>query len=275
MRLPLTFKKEKKRKYERQDFKIMVRAIMHGCNGKMGQTITAMCKEDAEIEIVAGIDLYDGIKNDYPVFENISLCDVKADVIIDFSNAKAVDDLLVYSAEKNVPVVLCTTGLSEEQLAEVKKVSEKTAVLKSANMSLGINMLMELLKKTALTLAPAGFDMEIVEKHHNQKLDAPSGTALALADSMNEALENKYEYTYDRSKERKKREKYEIGISAVRGGNIVGEHEVIFAGQDEVIEFKHTAYSKAVFAKGAVQAAKFLAGKPAGFYDMSDVIKEY
>ena len=252
----------------------MVRAIMHGCNGKMGQTITTMCKEDAEIEIVAGIDLYDGIKNDYPVFKNSSLCDVKADVIIDFSHAKAVDDLLVYSAEKNVPVVLCTTGLSEAQLAEAKKVSEKTAVLKSANMSLGINMLMELLKKAALTLAPAGFDMEIVEKHHNQKLDAPSGTALALADSMNEALENKYEYTYDRSKERKKRDKYEIGISAVRGGNIVGEHEVIFAGQDEVIEFKHTAYSKAVFAKGAVQAAKFLAGKPAGFYDMSDVIRE-
>lgn len=141
-------------------------------------------------------------------------------------------------------------------------------------MSLGINMLLELLKKAAATLAPAGFDMEIVEKHHNQKLDAPSGTALALADSMNEALDEKYNYVYDRSKERKKRDKYEIGISAVRGGNIVGEHEVIFAGQDEVIEFKHTAYSKAVFAKGAVQAAKFLAGKPAGFYDMSDVIRE-
>lgn len=141
-------------------------------------------------------------------------------------------------------------------------------------MSLGINMLLELLKKAAATLAPAGFDMEIVEKHHNQKLDAPSGTALALADSMNEALDEKYNYVYDRSKERKKRDKYEIGISAVRGGNIVGEHEVIFAGQDEVIEFKHTAYSKAVFAKGAVQAAKFLAGKPAGFFDMSDVIRE-
>ena len=134
--------------------------------------------------------------------------------------------------------------------------------------------MLELLKKAATTLAPAGFDMEIVEKHHNQKLDAPSGTALALADSMNEALDEKYHYVYDRSQERKKREKYEIGISAVRGGNIVGEHEVIFAGQDEVIEFKHTAYSKAVFAKGAVQAAKFLAGKPAGFYDMSDVIRE-
>ncbi len=251
----------------------MIRAIMHGCNGKMGQTITAMCKEDPEIEIVAGIDLYDGISNSYPVFPNISVCDVKADVIIDFSNAKAVDDLLVYSVEKQVPVVLCTTGLTEEQLQKVQEAGKKVAVLKSANMSLGINMLMELLKKAALTLTPAGFDIEIVEKHHNQKLDAPSGTALALADSMNEALEEKYDYVYDRSRERKKREKYEIGISAVRGGNIVGEHEVIFAGQDEVIEFKHTAYSKAVFAKGAVQAAKFLAGKPAGMYDMADVIK--
>ena len=212
----------------------MTKVIMHGCNGKMGQTITAMCKDDPEIEIVAGIDLYDGIKNDYPVFPNISVCDVKADAVIDFSNAKAVDDLLIYCEEKQVPVVLCTTGLSEEQLAKVKQVSGHVAVLKSANMSLGINMLMELLKKAALTLAPAGFDMEIVEKHHNQKLDAPSGTALALADSMNEALNEKYAYVYDRSRERKKREKYEIGISAVRGGNIVGEHEVIFAGTDEV-----------------------------------------
>lgn len=253
----------------------MIRAMMHGCNGKMGQTITAMCKDEEDIEIVAGVDLYDGIKNDYPVFKNISLCSVDVDVIIDFSNAKAVDDLLVYSEEKQIPVVLCTTGLTEEQLERVRKISSRVAVLKSANMSLGINMLMELLKKAALTLTPAGFDIEIVEKHHNQKLDAPSGTALALADSVNEALDGAYEYKYDRSKERRKREKYEIGISAVRGGNIVGEHEVIFAGRDEVVEFKHTAYSKAVFAKGAVSAAKFLAGKPAGFYDMSDVIKEY
>ena len=250
----------------------MVKAIMNGCNGKMGQSITAICKEDKDIEIVAGIDLYDGIKNDYPVFTSIDACDVEADVIIDFSNAKAVDALLSYSAKKNIPVVLCTTGLSEEQLSEVDKTAGKVAVLRSANMSLGINTLMELLKKAALVFAPAGFDMEIVEKHHNQKLDAPSGTALALADSMNEALDNAYSYKYDRSKERVKRDSHEIGISAVRGGNIVGEHEVLFCGQDEVIEFKHTAYSKAVFAKGAVEAAKFLAGKPAGHYDMADVI---
>lgn len=250
----------------------MIKAIMNGCNGKMGQVITGICKADTEIEIVAGVDLYDGIANDYPVFPNISVCDVKADVIIDFSNAKAVDDLLIYSAEKQIPVVLCTTGLSEEQLKRVEETAKKTAVLKSANMSLGINMLMQLLKQAATILAPAGFDMEIVEKHHNQKLDAPSGTALALADAMNDALDDAYEYKYDRSKERKKREKYEIGISAVRGGSIVGEHEVIFAGLDEVITFEHTAYSRSVFGKGAVEAAKFLAGKPAGFYDMQDVI---
>lgn len=250
----------------------MVKMIMHGCNGKMGQVITGICKEDANIEIVAGIDPYTGIENTYPVFAKISECDVEADVIVDFAAAPAVDDLLAYSVEKQIPVVLCTTGLSEEQLAGVEETSKKVAVLKSANMSLGINMLMDLLQKAARVLATADFDMEIVEKHHNQKVDAPSGTALALADSLNEALDNAYAYKYDRSQERKKREKYEIGIQAVRGGNIVGEHEVIFAGTDEVIEFKHTAYSKAVFAKGAVEAAKFLAGKPAGRYEMSDVI---
>jgi 4-hydroxy-tetrahydrodipicolinate reductase len=198
---------------------------------------------------------------------------VAADAIIDFSHVSCIDALLSYSVEKQIPVVLCTTGLSEAQLEAVNEASKKVAVLKSANMSLGINTLMELLKSAAKVLAPAGFDMEIVEKHHNQKLDAPSGTAISLADSINEALEEDYAYKYDRSGERKKREKYEIGISAVRGGNIVGEHEVIFAGTDEVITFKHTAYSKAVFGKGAIEAAKFLAGKPAGFYGMQDVIK--
>ena len=250
----------------------MVRAIMHGCNGKMGQTITGICASDPDIEIVAGIDTYDGIQNEYPVFASLKDCDVKADVVIDFSTAKAIDTLLDVCEERGLPVVLCTTGLSEEQLARLEQTYQKIGVLKSANMSLGINTLLELLKKAALVFAPAGFDMEIVEKHHNQKLDAPSGTALALADSMNEALGNAYEYTYDRSKERKKRQTYEIGISAVRGGNIVGEHEVFFAGQDEVIEFKHTAYSKVVFAKGAVEAAKFMKGKSAGHYDMADVI---
>ena len=251
----------------------MVRAIMHGCNGKMGRVITGLIRDDDAIEIVAGIDTYTGTANDYPVFESIEACDVEADVVIDFSNASAVDHLLDYCAKKKLPVVLCTTGLSEEQLRKVEETAEQTAVLKSANMSLGINLLLKLLQNAAKVLGPAGFDIELVERNHNQKVDAPSGTALALADSVNEALDNQYTYVFDRSQVRQKRGEKEIGISAVRGGTIVGDHEVIFAGADEVIEFKHTAYSKAVFGKGAVEAAKFLAGKRARKYDMSDVIQ--
>lgn len=250
----------------------MTRVIMHGCNGKMGQTISGLVAADEEIEIVAGVDAYDEGRNPYPVFSTIAACDVKADAVIDFSAAAAADGLLAYCVEKQVPCVLCTTGLSEEQLARVQAASEKVAVLKSANMSLGINMLLKLLKEAANILAPAGFDIEIVEKHHNLKVDAPSGTALALADSINEELGQSYQYVYDRSQVREKRTRKEIGISAVRGGTIVGDHDVIFAGADEVVTFSHRAYSKAVFGKGAIQAAKFLAGRPAGMYDMSDVI---
>ena len=250
----------------------MVKIIMHGCNGHMGQVISGIVEKDPDAEIVAGIDIADQGKNSYPVFTDIDTCQVEADVIIDFSSAKATDKLLEYSAARQIPVVLCSTGLSEEQLAKVEETSKKVAVLKSANMSLGINTLLKLVQDAAKVLATAGFDMEIVEKHHRLKVDAPSGTALALADSINEAMDNQYHYVYDRSQKREKRDDKEIGISAVRGGTIVGEHEIIFAGQDEVIEFKHTAYSKAIFGKGAVEAAKFLAGKPAGRYDMSDVI---
>ncbi len=250
----------------------MVKAIMHGCNGHMGQVITGLIREDAEIEIVAGIDLVDCRDNGYPVYTNIKDCDVEADVIIDFASAKATDPLLAYGVERQIPMVLCTTGLTEEQLEAVEEASKKVAVLKSANMSLGVNMLLKLLKDAAGILAPAGFDIEIVEKHHNRKVDAPSGTALALADSINKSLGNVYEYKFDRSQTREKRDKKEIGISAVRGGTIVGDHDVIFAGTDEVVTFSHTAYSRAIFGKGAVQAAKFLAGKPAGHYQMSHVI---
>lgn len=250
----------------------MVKIIMHGCNGHMGQVISDIVEKDPDAEIVAGIDIADQGKNSYPVFTDIDACQVEADAIIDFSSAKATDKLLEYSAARQIPVVLCSTGLSQEQLAKVEETSQKVAVLKSANMSLGINTLLKLVQDAARVLAAAGFDMEIVEKHHRLKLDAPSGTALALADSINEAMDNQYHYVYDRSQKREKRDDKEIGISAVRGGTIVGEHEIIFAGQDEVIEFKHTAYSKAIFGKGAVEAAKFLAGKPAGRYDMSDVI---
>lgn len=245
---------------------------MHGCNGKMGQMISGLLASDPEAQLVAGIDTRDDGHNPYPVFTNIEECNVEADCLIDFSVAAAVDKMLGYCVEKKLPCVLCTTGLSEEQLAKVRETSEKIAVLKSANMSLGINLLLKMLKEATAVLAPAGFDIEIVEKHHNLKLDAPSGTALALADSINEELGNSYEYVFDRSGRREKRPQKEIGISAVRGGTIVGDHDVIFAGADEVITFSHTAYSKAVFGKGAIQAAKFLKGQPAGMYDMSQVI---
>ena len=249
----------------------MIKAIMHGCNGAMGQVISSLAEADGEMEIVAGVDLNTERKNGYPVYASLEECP-RADVIIDFASAKAVDHLLDYCAATGTPVVLCTTGLSEEQIRRVEETAEKAAVLRSANMSLGINLLLKLVKEAVRVLAAADFDIEILEKHHNRKLDAPSGTALALADSINEAMESQYHYVYDRSSRRQKRDPREIGIQSVRGGSIVGEHDVIFAGQDEVITISHTAYSRAIFAKGAVAAAKFLAGKTSGLYDMADVI---
>ncbi len=251
----------------------MIKIILHGCNGKMGHMVTELCDQEPEMEIVAGIDVYEKRQNTYPIYKDVFACNIKADVVIDFTNAQAVDHLLDYCVEKQVPCVLCTTGLSDEQLKRVKKASEKVAILRSANMTLGINLLMKLLKEAVATLSSAGFDVEIVEKHHNQKVDAPSGTAIALADAMNEEMGGSFEYIYDRSQVRQKRDRKELGISAVRGGTIVGDHDVIFAGTDEVITFSHRAYSRNVFAKGALQAAKYLAGRPAGLYGMSDVIE--
>nr|WP_294491367.1 4-hydroxy-tetrahydrodipicolinate reductase [uncultured Mediterraneibacter sp.] len=250
----------------------MVRFLMHGCNGKMGRMITEITKADDGAVIAAGVDAYTEVPNDYPVFDSIEKCNADVDVVIDFSTAKAIDGLLDYCVEKKLAVVLCTTGLSDEQLKKVEEASRTIPVLKSANMSLGINLLLKLLKDAARVLSPAGYDIEVVERHHNQKLDAPSGTALALADSINDELNGEFHYVYDRSQVRQKRDRKEIGISAVRGGTIVGNHDVIFAGTDEVIEFTHTAYSRSVFAKGAVEAGKFLAGKAAGMYDMGDVV---
>ena len=251
----------------------MVRIIMHGCNGKMGQTIGSLLAEDNEAKLVAGVDLFDDGHNSYPVYKSLEECRVEADCLVDFSTAAALEGMLDYCVERGLPCVLCTTGLSAEQLEKVEKASESVAILKSANMSVGINLLLELLRDAAAVLAPAGFDIEILEKHHNLKLDAPSGTALALADSINDELGNEDSYVYDRSARRERRPEKEIGISAVRGGTIVGDHDMIFAGADEVITFSHRAYSKAVFGKGAIQAAKFLAGKPAGMYSMKDVIE--
>ena len=250
----------------------MVKIMMHGCNGVMGQVISKIVEETEGAVMACGVDRVDDGHNDYPVFTDINVCDVEVDAIIDFSAAPAVDGLLDFAVERQIPVVLCTTGLSDEQLERVHEASKKTAVLRSANMSLGVNTLFKVLKSMTKLLADAGFDIDIVEKHHRRKLDAPSGTAIALAEAVNEPLNNEYEFVYDRSQRREQRPKKEIGISAVRGGTIVGEHEIIFAGQDEVIELKHTAYSRAIFGNGAVSAALYLAGKEAGMYDMSDVI---
>lgn len=250
----------------------MTDIIMRGCNGRMGQFITKIVKEDADCQIVAGIDPFDGIKNDYPVFKTLEECNVNADVVVDFTQASQLDELLSYCMNNKLPIVLCTTGFDEAQLKKIDEASKEIAILKSANMSLGINLLLKLLKEVSKGLSDEGFDIEIVEKHHNQKKDAPSGTAIALADAINDSCDNSLEYVYDRHDKVGKRDKKELGISAVRGGSIVGQHEVIFAGEDEVITFEHTAYSRAIFAKGAVAAAKFLKGKTSGFYDMQDVI---
>lgn len=251
----------------------MTKIIMHGCNGKMGRVICGLVKNDTDAEIVAGVDMTAN-NTDFPVFTNISDCDIEADVIIDFSTASAVPAVIKYAEEKSIPVVICTTGLNDETVEMINKASENVAMFRSANMSLGINLLAAILKKYSEVLYDAGFDVEIVERHHNQKIDSPSGTALMLGDAVNEGVGNKLEYVYDRSQVRQKRDRRELGFSAVRGGTIVGDHEVIFAGQDEVIEFTHSAHSKEVFAVGAVKAAKFIKGRKPGKYDMQDVMAE-
>jgi 4-hydroxy-tetrahydrodipicolinate reductase len=250
----------------------MTNIILRGCNGKMGQVISEIVDTDENAVIIAGVDISQNRNNKYPVYQSFAQCNVRADVIIDFSAPVNLEEMLEFAISRGIGIVLCTTGFNKEQLAMIDKASAQIPILRSANMSMGINLITKLLQEAALILTDAGFDIEIVERHHNKKVDAPSGTALALADAMNEVLNNEYNYQYDRSKERVPREKKEIGISAVRGGTIVGEHEIIFAGTDEVIEIKHTAYSKAIFAKGAVQAAKFLPGKEAGMYKMSDLM---
>ncbi len=249
----------------------MTKIVMNGCNGKMGQVITRLVAEDDDCEIVAGFDVNDTIDNTYPVFTNPDEFTGDADVVIDFSHPSALTNVLNYCKKRKFPVILATTGFTNEQKQEFTDASKEIPVFFSANMSLGINLLIDLAKK-ATKLLEGNFDIEIVERHHNQKLDAPSGTALAIADAIDETLSFPAEYVYDRHAVRKKRKKTEIGLHAVRGGTIVGEHDIIFAGTDEVIELKHSAHSKEVFAVGAVKAAKFITDKPAGLYNMNDII---
>ncbi|PHV70892.1 4-hydroxy-tetrahydrodipicolinate reductase [Sporanaerobium hydrogeniformans] len=251
----------------------MIKVLMHGCNGKIGQTISRIIKNQQDMELVAGVDPYLHIVNPFPVFATIDECPTPADVIIDFSTASAVPALLEYARQKKMPLVVCTTGLSDEVIEDLKNSSHEIPIFFSANMSLGVNLLIALAKRATEILADSGFDIEIIEKHHNQKIDAPSGTALAIADAINETLDNSYTYRYDRSTVREKRPHKEIGIHAVRGGSIVGEHDVLFAGNDEFITLSHQATSKEVFAVGALKAARFLVTKTPGLYNMDHLLQ--
>lgn len=250
----------------------MKKIILSGCNGRMGRAVTALCQNDPQVELVAGFDVLGQSSGGFPVFSNPALCELSADVLIDFSNPAALSGLLEYARRTHTPLVLCTTGYSQEQVVQIDKAARELPVFRSANMSLGINVLMDLVKKAAAILGE-DYDIEIVERHHNKKLDSPSGTALMLAHTAASALPYAPEYVFDRHSVRKPRDKKEIGISSLRGGSIVGDHTVVFAGQNEVIEISHHAESREVFASGAVKAAKFMAGvtKP-GLYDMSDLI---
>lgn len=249
----------------------MIEIILNGCNGKMGLAVTKAVNEREDCNIIAGVDLY-GDNSEYRVYRNFADVDVKGDVIIDFSNPSVLDDMLTYAKNTKTPLIICTTGFSEEQVAKIKEASNEVAVFYSGNMSLGINLIIELSKKAAAVLG-GNFDVEIIEKHHNQKIDAPSGTALMIADGISEVLTDS-QYVYDRHSVRKKRDKNEIGIHAIRGGTIVGEHEVIFAGHDEIFSLKHQALSKEVFAVGAVNAAVYLKDKQCGMYNMGNLLSE-
>ena len=251
----------------------MVKVAIVGCNGKMGGYVADAVDSRDNCETLFGVDAFGTNKRDFPVYKSFDEAKEKPDVIIDFSNPAALDGMLDYAVKNNIPCVICTTGYTSEQIESIKKASEKVAIFFSGNMSLGINLLIELSKQASRVLG-GSFDIEIVEKHHNLKVDAPSGTALMIADAISETLEQEPQYMYDRHAVRKRRSKNEIGIHSVRGGTIVGEHEVIFAGHDEVVTITHQAQSKEVFAAGAVNAAMFLAKQPAGMYCMSDLLAE-
>ena len=248
----------------------MIKAIICGASGKMGGFVANACKEDGEIQVVAGIDKVN-IGQDFPIFDSFSKVNCEADVIIDFSNPALLDDILNYAVTKNIPVVLATTGYSQAQIEQINNASKSIPVFFTFNMSLGVNLICSLAKKAASILGD-DFDVEIIEKHHNLKIDAPSGTAIMLANAVNSCFDNQKVYEYDRHSKRQKRSNNEIGIHSIRGGTIVGEHDVIFAGHDETITISHSAASKEVFAVGSVKAAKFIFGKKAGMYDMNSIM---
>lgn len=249
----------------------MLKILISGCNGHMGQVVAQLCRENEDIEVVGGFDLLGQEREDFPVFPSPAAFSGQADALIDFSVPAALPALLELGTAKGIPLVLCTTGYSEEQLAAIDAAVRTVPIFRSGNMSLGVNVLSELVRRAAAALGE-DFDVEIVERHHRRKVDAPSGTALMLAQAAAEGLPYPPEYVYERQSVRRPRDAREIGISSVRGGNIVGDHEVVFAGRDEVIELKHSAMSREVFASGALRAARFLAGKAPGLYSMKDLV---
>ncbi len=250
----------------------MTRIILSGCCGKMGRNVINSVNQRKDCEIVAGIDIVEDSNIGFPIFQNYNELEVKADVIIDFSNPALLSSMLDYATKSNTAVVLATTGLSDSQIKEVEDAAKTIPVFFSYNMSLGVSLLCEL-SKTAAKILGGDFDVEIIEAHHNQKIDAPSGTAIMLANAVKEEMPDAY-FEYDRHSKREKRHSNEIGIHSIRGGTIVGEHQVIFAGNDEIVTLSHSARSKAIFSQGAVNAAVFLAGKDNGIYNMSDLVKE-
>lgn len=251
----------------------MTNIAITGACGRMGKVIAELVKERNDCKICAGIDLKGEQYADFPVVEKVFELPEKPDVIIDFSHPSALEDLLSYCKMKNVPIVIATTGYSEDEIQKIKLAAQQIPVFFTFNMSLGINLLADLAKRAAEVLGTQ-FDVEIVEKHHNLKKDAPSGTAIMLAEAVNEVYKGEKKYIYDRHNVRKPRDKEEIGISSIRGGTIVGEHDIIFAGHDEVITLSHSAQSREVFAVGAVNAAVFLKERSAGLYEMSDLLKQ-
>ena len=252
----------------------MVNIFLNGCCGRMGKAIACLCKNNLDYKIVAGGDIIENPGFDFPVYTSLNECTEDFDVIIDFSNAKAVPGVLEFALNRNKPFICCTTALSDETVSSILAASEKIAVFKSANMSLGINMMVELAKQATRILYPE-FDIEIVEAHHNRKLDAPSGTAMMIADAINQEIPDSVDYVYDRHSVNKARSKNEIGISSIRGGNIVGEHSAMFISDEEILTISHSAQTRDVFAKGALTAAKFMAGKDKGYFTMSDVIAQF
>ncbi|MDU7337192.1 MAG: 4-hydroxy-tetrahydrodipicolinate reductase [Clostridium sp.] len=253
----------------------MTRFIISGCNGKMGNYIAAGIKNRPDCITVAGIDAFaGGAEKEFPVFSSAADISCEADVLIDFSNPALLSSLLELGVSRKLPMVICTTGFSKDQVAQIKKASETIPIFCSGNMSLGVNLMIELAKKAASVLW-GQFDVEIIEKHHNLKVDAPSGTALMIADAISSTVDEEPHYEYDRHSQRKKRSKTEIGLHSVRGGTIVGEHEVLFAGPDEILSITHSAQSKEIFATGSINAALFLVGKSAGMYNMGDLLADH